>query len=363
MTAPRKPAAFRIEPEAERDRPSAPQPHAAKPPPRASTGRRPSSCRPRSMSSTKPDTVAARSAAADRAEAALLACADLSRRVRRARLAGRRPLDRPAHPRPVRSAPSGWAGWRPRHGGARRARACSSSWSARCWRWPGWPSVEKLRRRALDAIARDDPKAARAVVAELSHFVAAKPETAAGRRALAELDGEIIDGANLIRLAETEMLAPLDAAAKHDDPRRRQARFAGHRRQPARAGRYRLCRLRGGPADPPPVGTLRRPARHAGFFRLARSVLAHLAVTGAIAAGDSFVQQIVGQACRAAFGQARRRRRQRHDDGAHRHRGDGDGAAPALHRPEAPGNGAISCRHWPPSPAKRHGETHVRQLI
>ena len=32
-----------------------------------------------------------------------------------------------------------------------------------------------------------------------------------------------------------------------------------------------------------------------GFFRLARSVLAHLAVTGAIAAGDDFVHQIVGQ--------------------------------------------------------------------
>ena len=35
-------------------------------------------------------------------------------------------------------------------------------------------SVEKLRARALDAIARDDPKAARAVVAELSAFVAAQ---------------------------------------------------------------------------------------------------------------------------------------------------------------------------------------------
>ena len=31
-----------------------------------------------------------------------------------------------------------------------------------------------------------------------------------------------------------------------------------------------------------------------GFFRLARNVLAHLAVTGSIAAGDSIVQQIVG---------------------------------------------------------------------
>ena len=31
-----------------------------------------------------------------------------------------------------------------------------------------------------------------------------------------------------------------------------------------------------------------------GFFRLARDVLAHLAVTGSMAAGDSLVQQIVG---------------------------------------------------------------------
>ncbi|RWH12533.1 MAG: TIGR01620 family protein, partial [Mesorhizobium sp.] len=42
--------------------------------------------------------------------------------------------------------------------------------------------VEKLQRRAVDAVARDDPKAARALVDELSAFVAAKPETAAGRR-------------------------------------------------------------------------------------------------------------------------------------------------------------------------------------
>jgi putative membrane protein len=32
-----------------------------------------------------------------------------------------------------------------------------------------------------------------------------------------------------------------------------------------------------------------------GFLRLTRGVLAHLAVTGAIAAGDDFVHQIVGQ--------------------------------------------------------------------
>ncbi|WP_292015625.1 TIGR01620 family protein, partial [Mesorhizobium sp.] len=74
--------------------------------------------------------------------------------------------------------------------------------------------VEKLQRRALDAVSRDDPKAARSVVDELSAFVAAKPETAAGRRSLAGLRGEIIDGGNLVRLAETEILGPLDARAR-----------------------------------------------------------------------------------------------------------------------------------------------------
>ncbi|RWO25064.1 TIGR01620 family protein [Mesorhizobium sp.] len=154
--------------------------------------------------------------------------------------------------------------------------------------------VEKLQMRALDAIARDDPKAARAVVEELSAFVAAKPETAAGRRALADLRDEIIDGGNLVRLAETEILGPLDARAKVmilEAAKRVSLVTAVSPRALVdvayvvfEAGRLirRLSELYGGRP-----GTL-------GFFRLARSVLAHLAVTGSIAVGDSFVQQIVG---------------------------------------------------------------------
>ena len=67
-------------------------------------------------------------------------------------------------------------------------------------------SIEKLREAALDATQRDDAGAARKVVAELTALVASNPETAAGRRALADLHGDIIDGANLVRLAETEIL-------------------------------------------------------------------------------------------------------------------------------------------------------------
>jgi putative membrane protein len=154
--------------------------------------------------------------------------------------------------------------------------------------------VEKLQKQALDAVARDDPKAARALVDELSAFVAAKPETAAGRRSLAELRGEIIDGANLVRLAETEILSPLDARAKVmilEAAKRVSLVTAVSPRALVdiayvvfEAGRLirRLSELYGGRP-----GTL-------GFFRLARGVLAHLAVTGSIAVGDSFVQQIVG---------------------------------------------------------------------
>lgn len=154
--------------------------------------------------------------------------------------------------------------------------------------------VEKLQGKALDAIARDDPKAARAVVDELSAFVAAKPQTAAGRRALADLRGDIIDGGDLVRLAETEILGPLDAEAKQmvlDAAKRVSLVTAVSPRALVdvayvvfEAGRLirRLSELYGGRP-----GTL-------GFFRLARSVLAHLAVTGSIAVGDSFVQQIVG---------------------------------------------------------------------
>ena len=154
--------------------------------------------------------------------------------------------------------------------------------------------VEKLQRRALDAIARDDPRAGRAVVDELSAFVAGKPETAAGRRALAELKDDIIDGGDLVRLAEAEILGPLDARAKImilDAAKRVSLVTAVSPRALVdiayvvfEAGRLirRLSELYGGRP-----GTL-------GFFRLARSVLAHLAVTGSIAVGDSFVQQIVG---------------------------------------------------------------------
>ncbi len=156
-------------------------------------------------------------------------------------------------------------------------------------------SIDRLRVAASEAILRDDAKAARAVVSDLIALVSDNPDTAAGRRALAKLDGEIIDRAGLLRLAEIEIMPPLDARARAlvlDAAKRVSIVTTVSPRalvdlayvifEASRLIR-RIAELYG--ARP---GTL-------GFFRLARGVIAHLAVTGAIAAGDDFVHQVVGQ--------------------------------------------------------------------
>jgi putative membrane protein len=111
---------------------------------------------------------------------------------------------------------------------------------------------------------------------------------------LEELRHDVIDGPDLIRLAETELLAPLDAEARKlilDAGKRVSVVTAVSPRAAVdlvyvvyEASRLirRLAELYG--ARP---GTL-------GFLRLARGVLAHLAVTGSMAAGDTLVQQLVG---------------------------------------------------------------------
>ncbi|MBX3529728.1 MAG: TIGR01620 family protein [Rhizobiaceae bacterium] len=156
-------------------------------------------------------------------------------------------------------------------------------------------SVEKLQRRAARAAADPDQRTAKALVDDLVSFLSSKPETAAGRQALAALRDDVIDGPDLIRLAETELMGPLDLRARTlvtDAAKRVSLVTAISPRaivdlayvtwEAARLVR-RLSELYG--ARP---GTL-------GFLRLLRSTLAHLAVTGTIAAGDSFVQQLVGQ--------------------------------------------------------------------
>src|SRR5262249_19149466 len=74
--------------------------------------------------------------------------------------------------------------------------------------------VERLRAQAEGAIASDDREAARAVVRDLLAVEKAEPRLARARSQMQAHLGEIIDGADLMRLAERELMAPLDQDAR-----------------------------------------------------------------------------------------------------------------------------------------------------
>jgi putative membrane protein len=155
-------------------------------------------------------------------------------------------------------------------------------------------AVTAIHKAAVEAVATDDRNAARKVAREVSTLYERRPETARGRAALATHMAEIIDGRDLIGLTETELMLPIDETA------RRMVLSAAKRValvttvspraavdvlfvafQIVRLIRQLATLYAGRP------GTL-------GFLRLTRAAIAHLAVTGGIAAGDSLVQQILG---------------------------------------------------------------------
>jgi putative membrane protein len=154
--------------------------------------------------------------------------------------------------------------------------------------------ISHIHGQAVAAAKADDRAQALAVVADLGRLYRHRPETARGRKELARHRREIIDGHDLIGLAETQLLLGFDAAAKRiilDSSKRVAVVTAVSPRafvdivfvgaEILRLIR-RLATLYGG-----------RPGG-LGFLRLARSTVAHLAVTGGMAAGDSLVQQILG---------------------------------------------------------------------
>jgi putative membrane protein len=155
-------------------------------------------------------------------------------------------------------------------------------------------SVSLTRERAAKAYEGNDEIQARQIIDTLSLHLKAQPETASGRRILDETKGEVVDGRDLIRLAETELLAPLDRKAASlvmNAAKRVSVVTAVSPRALVDVGyilfeSFRLIRslseLYGS-----------RPAT-LGLLRLAKNVVAHLAVTGTVAMGDSLIQQMLG---------------------------------------------------------------------
>ena len=154
--------------------------------------------------------------------------------------------------------------------------------------------IALLHRELARAHEADDRDLARQRVGDLIALYKTQPRTAAARKNLEELRREIVDGRDLIDIAERQLMPALDdvvrqeiaAAAKRVSlvaalsPRA----FIDVIFVAAQALRLirRIAEIYGG-----------RPGL-LGAWRLARAVGAHLAITGGMAVGDSFLQMVLG---------------------------------------------------------------------
>ena len=155
-------------------------------------------------------------------------------------------------------------------------------------------AIEALHARAQTVLISDDRTESRAILNDLLVLARENPHLAHARAMLESHSGDIIDGADMLRLAERELMAPLDREA------RRLINTAAQRVSVVTAISPRalvdmlfvlaaalrlvrqLARLYGG-----------RPGV-LGLIRLLRHTIAHLVVTGSLAASDSLIQQMLG---------------------------------------------------------------------
>jgi putative membrane protein len=155
-------------------------------------------------------------------------------------------------------------------------------------------TIEKLHHRASATLVNDDRDEGRAIVHELLALERRTPRLARARVALQDHLADIIDGADLVRLAERELMAPLDQEARRmvGNAAKRVSLVTAVSPRAAVDMLFVLATA---------LSLVRRLAflygarpGVLGLMRLVRLVISHLAVTGGMAAGDSLIQQMLG---------------------------------------------------------------------
>jgi putative membrane protein len=154
--------------------------------------------------------------------------------------------------------------------------------------------IAELHIGLARAREKDDFKEARRLVTQLSSLYATRPESARARGQLRQLAHDIVDGSDLIDIAERTLVEPLDMLVRHEIASAAKRVSVVTALAPraiidvvfvaAQAIRLirRIATIYGG-----------RPGLF-GFLKLLRSIVSHIAITGGMAAGDSLIQQFVG---------------------------------------------------------------------
>jgi putative membrane protein len=154
--------------------------------------------------------------------------------------------------------------------------------------------IAELHIGLARAREKDDFKDARRLVRDLSALYSSRPDTARARAQLRKIARDIVDGRDLIDIAERTLIEPLDL-----DVRREIASAAKRVSMVTALAPRAIIDVAFVVAQA--IRLIRRIAviyggrpGLLGFLKLLRSIAAHIAITGGMAVGDSLVQQFVG---------------------------------------------------------------------
>lgn len=163
------------------------------------------------------------------------------------------------------------------------------------WRaWRRFAAIDHIRVEAVGAMNSGDLRVAKKVTHQLQSLYASRPELAAGRRHLKDHQDEPLDAETLLSMAEADLLAELDQQARREIEAAARTVAAATALIPlaladviaALAANLRMIRrmaeIYGGRAGA------------VGGWRLAKTVMAHLVATGAVAAGDDLIHTVAG---------------------------------------------------------------------